>query len=80
MEVHILPGGTCAGKRCWNLSGYVASPPGYNYKNQAATPDGLTDAKLKVGTGGKGEVGLKGKGSLLQNPTLGLTLPATVSC
>jgi len=56
----------------------VASPTGYKYKNKAATPNGLTDAKLKAGTGGKAQVGLKGKGSLLQNPTLGLTLPATV--
>lgn len=74
----ILPGGTCAGKPCWKLLGNVASPTGYKYKNKAATPDGLTDAKLKAGTDGKAQLGLKGKGSLLQNPMLGLTMPATV--
>jgi ELWxxDGT repeat protein len=78
MQARIVPGGTCAGKPCWKLVGSVAAPVGDKYKNKAATPDGLTDAKLKAGAAGKAQVGVKGKGSLLQNPALQLTLPVTV--
>jgi uncharacterized delta-60 repeat protein len=77
-QAQIFPGGTCAGKPCWKLLGKVAAPTGYKYQNKAATPAGLTDAKLQAGADGKAQVGLKGKGSLLQNPTLGLTVPVTV--
>jgi hypothetical protein len=79
MQARILPGGTCAGKACWKLVGSVVAPLGAKYKNAAATPDGLTGATLKAGAVGKAKIGLKGKGSLLQNPAnLTLTLPATV--
>src|SRR5262249_48868044 len=78
MQAQMLPGGTCAEKPCWKLLGSAAAPAGYRYKNKSATPGGLTDAKLKAGANGKAQVALKGKGSLLQNPTLGLTVPVTV--
>jgi hypothetical protein len=79
MEAEVLPGGTCAGKPCWKVLGNVTNPVGDKYKNKDATPDGLTDAKLKAGMSGKAQVSLKGKGPMLQNPPdLQLVLPVTV--
>jgi hypothetical protein len=79
MEARVLPGGdTCAGNACWTLLGMSTAPVGYRYRNKAASPDGLTDAKLKAGQTGKAQMSVKGKGSLLPSPLLGLTSPVTV--
>jgi hypothetical protein len=79
MQAQVPAGGTCAGKPCWKPVGSVAAPRGGKYKNVAATPDGLTNATLLGGAAGKAKIGLKGKGSLLQNPdNLHLIFPVTV--
>ena len=76
-QMQVSPGGTCDGKPCWKrLGGSI--PVGFKYKNKGATPNGLTDEKLKAGTAGKAQVGIKGKGSNLPALPLGLTLPVTV--
>ena len=67
LEADIPAGGvvpTCGTKPCWKTTGTT----GFKYKNKAATPDGITDVKLKAGGAGKAQVQVKGKGVLLGPP------------
>ncbi len=54
----------CGTKPCWTPTG----TSGFKYKNKAATPEGITDVKLKAGAAGKAQVQVKGKGALLGPP------------
>jgi hypothetical protein len=74
----ILSGGTCFGHACWRTLGKAAHPVGYSYRNAAGTPEGLVVAKLKARANGVAQIVLKGKGTNLPLPTLGLTTPVTV--
>jgi hypothetical protein len=69
----VPPGGTCGTKPCWRS---VAA--GYRYKNRAATGDGVTDLRLRVGHNGEVQLVVKGKGAMLPMPTLGLVPPVRV--
>jgi hypothetical protein len=65
-------------KPCWQ-----DKPTGFKYKDKDATPDGITKMVLKEGlVAGKAKIILKGKGSLLDDPTPGgpafATSPITV--
>ena len=52
----IPAGGTCAEKPCWK-----ANAKGFQYKDKEATPEGITDLKLKEGLiAGKATDRLKG--------------------
>lgn len=67
-------GGSCAGKPCWK-----ENAKGFQYKDKEATPDGVTQLKLKEGTvAGKAQIQVKGKGANLDMPTLPLALPVLV--
>jgi hypothetical protein len=67
------PGGTCGSKACWKrLGGH-----GYRYRDPTATPDGITDLKLKVGANGELQLTARGKGVLLPVPALPLVTPVT---
>ncbi len=57
----------------WKLSG-----SGYRYRDRARSPDGLLSIKLKPGAAGKALVKVKGKGSNLALPALGLASPVVV--
>lgn len=70
----VLPGGACGSHACWKVLGGVG---GYRYKNKAATPEGITDLKLKLTTFGELRVVAKGKGANLPMPALGLVEPVT---
>jgi hypothetical protein len=67
-------GAMCGTKPCWKAGGTT----GFKYKDKDGTPDGITGVKLKAGITGKAKVQVKGKGVLLQPPSLPLTLPVTV--
>ena len=75
MEMDVPPGGTCGALPCWKLSGQT----GVGYKNKAATPNGITDLKLKSGAAGKASVQVKGKGANLPMFVLGLPTPRPVT-
>ena len=52
---------------------------GFVYKDEEATPDGITGLTLKEGlVPGKAKVSLKGKGVNVDTPDLPLALPVTV--
>jgi len=56
-------GGTCDGNPCWKTKG----KSGFGYKNNAATPQGVTVAKLEPGAAGHAKVLVKGKGRHLSD-------------
>lgn len=67
-------GGSCAGKPCWK-----ENAKGFQYKDKDATPDGVTQLKLKEGTvAGKSQIQVKLKGAYIDMPTLPLALPVRV--
>jgi hypothetical protein len=76
LEGTILAGGSCGGRPCWKTLGGAG---GYRYKNPSATPDGLTDLKLKIAGQGELQLVLKGKGADLSLPALGFTTPVTLA-
>ncbi len=66
--------GTCGTKPCW-----ADKPKGYQYKDKAATPDGITQLQLSEGAHGKAKIQVKGKGLDLPDVDLStLTSPLTV--
>lgn len=68
-------GGTCRGLACWK----VISTKGYSYKDKDRTPDGMEKLSLKAGTSGAAKISAKGKGELLDMPSLGsVALPVVV--
>lgn len=73
MRLPILPATSCNSKPCWKLSGGGATV-GYKYKNSAGNDDGVRQLSVKAGPAGKGKIGLKGKGSSLNVPSLPLDL------
>src|SRR6185295_7880808 len=64
-------GGTCLGVPCWKETG----TSGFAYKNTPATPEGLTQVKIKSGIGAKPQATVKGKGTRLLLPGLPLAAP-----
>lgn len=68
----LLPGGTCAARPCWRRLG---GDGGYRYRNRAATPDGITQLKVRLSRGGGLRLVVKGKGGELPLPPLGLLPP-----
>jgi cysteine-rich repeat protein len=65
-------GGLCSGVACWK----PITGKGFNYKDKVRTPDGMEKLQLKAGVGATAKVSAKGKGDLLDMPTLGsLGLP-----
>ena len=73
--VTIPAGGTCNGKPCWKRLGSTSQPKGFSFADKAAT-SGVASAKLVPAP--KARLQVKGKGSQLAPPALGLTLPVTV--
>jgi hypothetical protein len=64
----IPAGGTCNAKSprpCWRANGR-----GFRYVDRDLTPDGIGQLVLKSGADGKAQIGLKGKGGALPDPTL----------
>jgi hypothetical protein len=51
---------------------------GFTYKSRGGAPDGITNATLKPGGGGKATLAVQGKGAALGLPALGLGAPVTV--
>ena len=76
LESTVLAGGTCGGTACWKPLGAAG---GYRYKNNAGTPDGITDLKLRVGGDGELRLLVKGKGANLLLPPLGFSTPVTLA-
>jgi hypothetical protein len=72
-RTRIPAGRICRGKPCWS-----AKPTGFKYKDKDATPDGVQQATLKAGFGGKAKIQVKGGGTNLPDPTLPLTMPVRV--
>jgi predicted outer membrane repeat protein len=56
-------GGTCGSKACWK-----ASSKGFQFKDGAASHDGVQQIALKTGDAGKGSVQVKGAGAGLPLP------------
>ncbi len=74
LSAPIPAGGMCGTKPCWK-----AKPKGFDYKNKAATPKGVTQVKLQEGlTAGKAQIQVKGKGDLLDDPVIPISQPVTV--
>ena len=67
-------GGVCGTRACWRSLG----PKGFKYKDSERTPDGIDSLRLTPGAAGKAKIKLKGRGSNLTLPALGLTTPARV--
>jgi hypothetical protein len=67
-------GGTCGLDPCWKLKGTAT----YQYKDKAATPQGMTQVRVKAGDVGKSQATVKGKGTALVLPALPLALPVRV--
>jgi cysteine-rich repeat protein len=65
--------GTCAGKPCWK-----ENAKGFQYKDKDATPEGVTQLKLKEGVAGKSQIQVKLKGANVDTPDLPLALPVRV--
>jgi cysteine-rich repeat protein len=63
----------CTATRC-----SVATATGFKYKAKDAAPDGVTAMTLKVGPAGVPKISLKGKGVLLQMPSLPMSQAVTV--
>ena len=72
-EASMPAGGTCGSVPCWK-----ATSTGFAYRNRAATPAGVTAARLKAGPTGSALVQVTGKGTNLATPDPSLTLPVTV--
>lgn len=67
-------GGSCDGDDCWK-----ASSSGFRYKDKSGSAIGLTSLQLKPGADGKSSIKIKGRGALLELPTLPLVqAPAAV--
>jgi cysteine-rich repeat protein len=66
-------GGTCGTKPCWS-----ASSTSIKYKDQGAAPDGLTSLAGTAGAAGRARITVKGKGTSLALPPLGMSGPVTV--
>jgi cysteine-rich repeat protein len=69
-------GGFCAGKPCW-----TSTKKGFTYVDKELTPDGLHKIILQQGADGQAKIVLKGRGALLDVPTLPIAasgLPVTV--
>ncbi|MCC6765886.1 MAG: hypothetical protein IT293_14610 [Deltaproteobacteria bacterium] len=67
-------GDVCPTKPCW-----AEKPKGYQYKDKAATPSGITQLQLSEGAAGKAKIQVKGKGLDLPDVDLStLTSPLTV--
>ena len=60
---------------CWKRLGSTSQPKGFSFADKAAT-SGVASAKLVPAP--KARLQVKGKGSQLAPPALGLTLPVTV--
>lgn len=70
------PGGSsCGTKPCWKLGVTQTSA---SYKSKTLTPDGLSSMSVKAGLPRKASIKVKGKGALLDLPSLALTTPVTV--
>jgi cysteine-rich repeat protein len=70
----IPAGGTCAGKPCWK-----ENAKGFQYKDKDATPEGVSQLKLKEGTvAGKSQIQVKLKGANIDMADLPLALPVKV--
>jgi hypothetical protein len=67
-------GGACGTSACWKPVG----TRGFKYKDGERTPAGIDKATLLAGGPGKAKISLKGKGSTLALPPLGLTTPVAV--
>jgi hypothetical protein len=74
LAVTVPPGGVCGSHACWKVLG---GPGGYRYKNKAATPEGITDLKLKLSGLGELQLLARGKGTSRGMPALGLVTPVT---
>ncbi len=74
VESAVLTGSACGTRSCWRETGGT----GYKFKDRTATPDGITQMKLKEGTAGRARVQAKAKGVSLDTPSPPLTLPVTV--
>ncbi|MFN8546227.1 MAG: hypothetical protein U0807_18770 [Candidatus Binatia bacterium] len=67
-------GGLCPSASCW-----TATASSFEYRDEDADPEGLTSMVLHAGTRpGRGKIAVKGKGSLLGVPVLGLMPPVIV--
>src|SRR5947199_124832 len=67
-------GGVCAGARCWK-----ETRAGYNYRDNALTPDGLLSVRLKgAAAPGTSSIAVAGKGRRLGVPPLPLRTPLRV--
>jgi cysteine-rich repeat protein len=64
----VPPGGTCRGRPCWSAKGTTKLA----YKDNDATPDGVSKGVFKAGTDGKASIQLKGKAPNLLLPSLPL--------
>ena len=61
-------------KPCWK-----DKPKGFDYKDKDSTADGISQLKLQEGLiAGKAQIQVKGKGTLLDDPTLPFGQPVTV--
>jgi hypothetical protein len=73
----IPAGGTCNVKSprpCWR-----ASRSGFRYVDRDLTPSGVQQLTLRAGVSGKGQIGVKGRGLVLETPDLPIsTLPIRV--
>ena len=76
-DATIPAGGLCnvaKPKPCWK-----DKPKGFDYKDKDLTPDGISQMKLQEGLiAGKEQIQVKGKSTLLDDPTLPFTQPITV--
>lgn len=63
-------GGTCGTKACW-----ADKPKGWQYKDEEASPSGITQFQLSAGLDGKAKIQVKGKG--LNLPDLDLSMRAS---
>ncbi len=70
LSAAVPPGGVCLEKPCW-----TAKSGAFGYKNNLRTPQGIGKLDLKTGVAGKAKIGAKGKGALLQMPSLGGLVP-----
>jgi hypothetical protein len=60
---------------CWSV---LRGAGGYRYRDRAATPDGLTGAKLRISGAGELQLLVMGKGANLPMPARGMVTPVTV--
>jgi hypothetical protein len=68
----------CPTGSCWRSLGKASHPTGFAFRNRAGTPDGIVAARLVAGGDGQARIVVKGRGSHLPTPPLGLGLPVTV--